>query len=152
MHSQKTRRSQLVVPSWVLPITAIGLGLYLAWVAIGPLAGMTRPVDTEVVLSDSTGFISDTKDYLERTERLQQAIQVGDPEVIQRAVAEQEALNRRMQDRLAAKLKSEEKERADLARVVRRERIRTGVIGALLLSFGIWTLASRRSRIAEQAA
>jgi hypothetical protein len=113
---------------------------------------MNRPVDTEVVLSDSTGFISDTKDYLERTERLQQAIQVGDPEVIQRAVAEQEALNRRMQDRLAAKLKSEEKERADLARVVRRERIRTGVIGALLLSFGIWTLASRRSRIAEQAA
>jgi hypothetical protein len=152
MHSQKTRLSQLVVPSWVLPITAIGLGLYLAWVAIGPHAGMTRPVDTEVVLSDSTGFISDTKDYLERTERLQQAIQVGDPEVIQRAVAEQEALNRRMQDRLAAKLKSEEKERADLARVVRRERIRTGVIGALLLSFGIWTLASRRSRIAEQAA
>ncbi|MEI8213666.1 MAG: hypothetical protein WCI02_16075 [Planctomycetota bacterium] len=152
MSLPKTLMSHRTVPSWVLPVAVIGLGLYFGWEAIRPDGpGMIHARDAEIVLSASAESIADVKDYMDHTGRLNRAIEEGDREVIQRLVEEQKALNHRMEERLSAKRATEEKRMADKAVAVRWARVVLGIVAALLLWLGAWTLVADRSKNSELA-
>jgi cytochrome c-type biogenesis protein CcmH/NrfG len=152
MNLRKTLLSHRAVPAWVQPVAVIGLGLYFGWEAIRPDGNrMIRAGDVEDVLAASADLIVDAEDYMDHTERLHRAYKEGDREVLQRVIAEQEALNRRMEERLTAKRATEEKGRAERAVAVRRARVTFGIVGALLLLLGVWTLVAGRSKNSEQA-
>ena len=151
MRLRKTLMSHRVVPPWVLPVAVIGLGLYFGWDAIradGP--GIIHARDAEDILSASAETIGEAKQYMEHTEALQRAFREGDREVIHRVMAEQVALNHRMEERLSANRATEEKKRAERAAAVWWARGTIGIIGILLLSLGAWNLVVGRSNNSEQ--
>ncbi len=152
MSLRKTLMSHRAVPLWVLPVAVIGLGLYIGWQAIRPDGPeMIHARDVEDDLLASADFIVDAKDYIDHTERLNRAIKEGDREVIQRMIAEQQALNNRMKERLTAKRATEEKRKAEKTVAVWWARILTGILAALFLSHGAWTLVAGRRKNSELA-
>ena len=111
MSLQKTLMSRRAVSPWVLPVAMLGLGLYFGWEAIRPDGpGMIPARYVEDVLSASADSIVEAKEYMDHNERLLRAIKEDNREAIQRVIAEQEALNHRMEERLTAKQASEEYE------------------------------------------
>lgn len=152
MSLRKTLMSHRAVPPWVLSVAVIGLGLYNGWEAIRPDGpAMIHARDVESILSASADSVGEITQYLDRTETLNRALTEGDREVVPRLKAEQKALDHLMEERLTAKRATEERLRGEMVATARRVRVDRGILGALLLSFGVWNLVARRGKNSEQA-
>ena len=152
MSLRKTLMSHRAVPPWVLSVAVIGLGLHNGWEAVRPDdPAMIHARYVENILSADADSVWEITQYLDHTETLNRALTEGDREVIPRLVAEQEALNHFMEERWTAKRANEEKLRAEMVATVRRVRVMRGILGGLLLSFGVWNLVAGRGKNSKQA-
>ena len=139
--------TRYTVAPWVLPATIICVGLYFATEALRPDGpGLIQTGNVEESLQSSADSIREVTQYIAHTDTLQRAIKEGDPEVIHRLMAEQEVLNQRMEEHLDATRANDAKRRAIRTVSVRQARFTIGILAALLISLGVWSLAASRSQ------